>query len=113
MIDTFRWLEFGLSVVLVFVGTKMLLEEVLHVPVGVSLGVIGTILTVSIVSSVVWPAPMTDEPVLRTSLCRSAPSLLTGRTREAREVAQRGCRNRCRGSRDFPPRGAAGSCAWD
>ena len=63
VINTFRWLKLGLSVVLVFVGAKMLLEEVIHVPVGVSLGVIGTLLAVSIVASLIWPAPVTDEPV--------------------------------------------------
>ena len=62
VINTFRWLKMGLSVVLVFVGTKMLLEEVIHVPVGVSLAVIGSVLALSVLASLVWPAPVTDEP---------------------------------------------------
>ena len=63
VINTFRWLKLGLSLVLVFVGAKMLLEEVVHVPVGVSLGVIGVVLAVSITASLLWPAPITEEPI--------------------------------------------------
>ena len=47
----FVYLKAGLAVVLVLVGTKMLLTDVYHVPVGLSLGLIGTILTVSIAAS--------------------------------------------------------------
>ena len=61
VIDTFRWLKLGLSVVLVFVGLKMLLEAVIHVPIGVSLAVIGGVLVSSVVASMLWPAPVTDE----------------------------------------------------
>ena len=64
VINTFRWLKLGLSVVLVFVGSKMLLEDVIHVPVGVSLAVIGSLLTISVVASLLWPAPVTDDPPL-------------------------------------------------
>ena len=60
VINTFRWLKLGLSVVLVFVGLKMLLEGVIHIPVGVSLAVIGGLLTTSVVASLLWPAPVTD-----------------------------------------------------
>ncbi len=61
VINTFRWLKLGLSAVLVFVGLKMLLEGVLHVPIGISLAVIGGLLTVSVVASLLWPAPVTDD----------------------------------------------------
>jgi tellurite resistance protein TerC len=64
VINTFRWLKLGLSVVLVFVGLKMLLEEVIHVPIAMSLAVIGSLLVVSIVASLIWPAPVTDDPPL-------------------------------------------------
>jgi tellurite resistance protein TerC len=40
-----------LSVVLVFVGFKMMLVDLYKIPVGISLGVIATILTISIVAS--------------------------------------------------------------
>ena len=47
----FSYLKLGLSGVLVFVGVKMVLVEVYKIPSPVSLGVIATILTVSIVAS--------------------------------------------------------------
>jgi tellurite resistance protein TerC len=61
VINTFRWLKLGLSIVLVFVGLKMLLEGVIHVPVGVSLIVIAGLLSASVVASLLWPAPVTDD----------------------------------------------------
>ena len=48
----FAYLKVGVSVILVFVGTKMLLADVLHVPIAVSLSVIAGILTVAIMASV-------------------------------------------------------------
>lgn len=51
----FRFLHYGLSVVLVFVGTKMLISEFYKVPILASLGVIGTVILVSMVFSVFIP----------------------------------------------------------
>jgi len=42
----------GLSVVLVFVGAKMLIAEFYKIPIGISLGVVGGILLISILASV-------------------------------------------------------------
>jgi tellurite resistance protein TerC len=50
---TFAYLKLGLSVILVFVGLKMGLSEWVHVPIGMSLGVIAGVLTVAIVASLV------------------------------------------------------------
>lgn len=47
----FVYLKVGLAAVLVLVGTKMLLTDLYKVPIGLSLGLIGTILTVSIIAS--------------------------------------------------------------
>ena len=44
VIGKFRYLKFGLSVVLIFVGAKMLLADVYKVPIGLSLGVVAGIL---------------------------------------------------------------------
>jgi tellurite resistance protein TerC len=44
VIAKFHYLRFGLAAVLAFVGIKMLVSGVLHIPVGVSLGVIATLL---------------------------------------------------------------------
>lgn len=42
--ERFSMLKYGLAVILIFIGIKMLLLDVFHIPVGVSLGVIATIL---------------------------------------------------------------------
>jgi tellurite resistance protein TerC len=53
----FRFLKYGLSVVLAFIGLKMLAEPWVHVPISVSLSVIFAILAVSIgLSAVIKPA---------------------------------------------------------
>lgn len=48
MADRFRYLNVGLGVILGFVGVKMLLSDVYHMPVWASLAVIATVLTVTI-----------------------------------------------------------------
>ncbi len=49
--DRFHLLKYGLAAVLTFIGMKMLLLEVFHMPVAVSLGVVFGLLTASIVAS--------------------------------------------------------------
>ncbi|HSJ33027.1 MAG TPA: TerC family protein [Longimicrobiales bacterium] len=53
LVHQFAYLKPGVAIVLVFVGLKMLLSQVYHVSVEVSLGVIMSVLTVSIVASVI------------------------------------------------------------
>ncbi len=48
----FRYLSFGLAFILVFIGVKMLISGYYHVPIGLSLGVIGLALAVSVVASI-------------------------------------------------------------
>jgi tellurite resistance protein TerC len=55
VVDKFYYLKLGLSVVLVFVGIKMVIVELYKIPVGLSLGVIASILAVSIMASL-WRA---------------------------------------------------------
>ena len=55
IVDKFVYLKLGLSLVLVFIGAKMLLEGVLHIPIGVSLGVVALVLASSIGASMKWP----------------------------------------------------------
>jgi hypothetical protein len=55
VITKFHYLKLGLSVVLVFVGTKMLLTDIYRIPIVVSLGVIATILATSIIASLLFP----------------------------------------------------------
>jgi tellurite resistance protein TerC len=51
LIDRFEYLKYGLAALLAFAGLKMLLSDVIHLDVWVSLGVIAAILVVSVVVS--------------------------------------------------------------
>jgi tellurite resistance protein TerC len=51
LIDRFEYLKYGLAALLAFAGIKMLLTDIVHIDVWVSLGVIAGILLVSIVGS--------------------------------------------------------------
>ena len=53
--DKFHLLPYALSVILVFIGAKMLLLDVFHVPMAISLGFIATVLTVTAILSVKFP----------------------------------------------------------
>lgn len=55
MMGRFRYLNVGLAVVLVFVGTKMILADVLKIPVYLSLGVIVATLAAAVVASLLRP----------------------------------------------------------
>lgn len=57
IMDMFRYLKYGLSLVLVFIGLKMLVADFYKVPIGLSLGVVAFILTVSVLASVLIPPP--------------------------------------------------------
>jgi tellurite resistance protein TerC len=51
MADRFRYLNQGLGVILAFVGVKMLLLDVVHLPTFASLAVIAAVLTITVVAS--------------------------------------------------------------
>jgi tellurite resistance protein TerC len=53
MMNSFTYLSYGLSIVLMFIGLKMLAEGFLHIPVGVSLLVVAGILGIAIGASVI------------------------------------------------------------
>ena len=53
VMDLFHYLHFGLSAILVFVGVKMVLSDILHVPTPIALGVVGGILAICIIASIV------------------------------------------------------------
>lgn len=46
--ERFSMLKYGLAVILIFIGIKMLLLDVFHIPVGISLGVIASILIITL-----------------------------------------------------------------
>jgi len=62
VVDLFRYLKFGLSFVLVFVGTKIMLAHYIDIPVSLSLGVIITTLAVATLASIIIkPASSTSD----------------------------------------------------
>lgn len=83
VIDRFRYLPYGLGIVLAFIGVKMVLAEgiggmgfyalgvahsqwldPIHVPIGLSLGIVGAVLVISVLASLLVPPPAvsTHEP---------------------------------------------------
>ena len=75
VIHKFHYLKLGLSAVLVFVGIKMLVTYFdYHVPIGLSLGVIGGVLAVSVVASLMFPKALAaHDPVVHDPLGRRPP----------------------------------------
>jgi len=55
MMKLFHYLNYGLSVVLIFIGIKMLLPERYHVPTWAALVVIAAVLALSVLASVLFP----------------------------------------------------------
>ncbi len=55
VVDKFVYLKLGLSLVLIFIGGKMLLEHFVQIPTLGSLGVVGAVLAASILASLRWP----------------------------------------------------------
>ena len=53
----FHYLHYGLSLVLVFVGIKMVIADLYKVPIAVALGVVALTIVVSILASIALPRP--------------------------------------------------------
>jgi len=51
MAERFHLLKYGLAVILMFIGVKMLLLDIYKIPVGIALGIVGLILVVSVAAS--------------------------------------------------------------
>ncbi len=85
IIGQFRFLQFGLSVVLVFVGVKMLIADWYHVPIGLSLGIVAGVLASSVAASLLFPKAVEEHsPVVHDPLSDSAK-----RTAEALDTDSR------------------------
>jgi predicted tellurium resistance membrane protein TerC len=52
VLKTFKYLSQGLSVVLMFIGLKMLAADFVHIPIGMALGIVMGVLAVAIVASI-------------------------------------------------------------
>lgn len=55
VMDLFQYLHYGLSVVLMFIGVKMLASHYYRIPTGIALGVVVGVLTISMVLSLILP----------------------------------------------------------
>jgi tellurite resistance protein TerC len=55
MMEMFRYLHYGLSVVLMFVGTKMLASHYYEISTALALGIVAGVLLISVLASVVHP----------------------------------------------------------
>jgi len=62
VVEKFYYLKLGLSVVLAFVGVKMLLTDVAKIPIALSLAVIATVIAVAIVASLLRNRRDSDNP---------------------------------------------------
>jgi tellurite resistance protein TerC len=57
LIKIFRFLRYGLALVLILVGAKMLAANYFRVPIGVTLSVVAGVLLISMAVSAIFPAP--------------------------------------------------------
>ncbi len=60
--DRFEYLKVGLAFILIFIGTKMLIEDLIHIPIAVSLLVIVVALATSVLLSINAPPRDGGEP---------------------------------------------------
>jgi tellurite resistance protein TerC len=65
IMDRFHYLKLGLSIVLAFVGAKMLLDMFIHIETWVSLVVVASVLTIAVIASLVRPVHKPLPEVIR------------------------------------------------
>ena len=68
----FAYLHYGLSLILAFVGVKMLISDFIAIPVWIALSVVGVILAVSIIASILFP-PQKKKTETATDYGNGAP----------------------------------------
>jgi tellurite resistance protein TerC len=64
VMQLFHYLHYGLAAILVFVGLKMVLSDLFHLPTTLALGVVLGILVVCVVASLLFPAKKPSETEL-------------------------------------------------
>jgi tellurite resistance protein TerC len=55
MMDLFEYLHYGLSIVLILIGAKMLASHYYTVPTVIALGAVAGVLVISVLASVIFP----------------------------------------------------------
>ncbi|AYA35785.1 TerC family protein [Hymenobacter oligotrophus] len=63
LMQLFHYLHYGLSLILVFIGGKLLLHDFFHLPTEWALGVVAAVLTLSVVVSLILPKKNDDDAV--------------------------------------------------
>jgi tellurite resistance protein TerC len=63
LMGLFHYLRYGLAIVLTFIGVKMLLAKVYHLPTEVALGVVLGVLSLSVLASLIYPAAEAKVPM--------------------------------------------------
>jgi tellurite resistance protein TerC len=61
VMNIFHFLHYGLSIILVFVGVKMIASHWFKIPIGVALGVVMGVLAISVVASLIWPEKKKED----------------------------------------------------
>ena len=62
LMGLFHYLRYGLAVLLVFIGVKMLLAKVFHIPIHWALAVVVGVLLLSVLVSLIYPLPEASVP---------------------------------------------------
>jgi len=71
LLDLFHYLKFGLSIVLAFIGVKMLIEGIYEMPILIALSVVAGVLILSIVASILRPRK--EKIILPQNFSEDAP----------------------------------------
>jgi tellurite resistance protein TerC len=61
MMEVFHYLHYGLAIILMFIGAKMLASHYFPIPIHVALGVVAAVLAVSIAASLLFPKKKPQE----------------------------------------------------
>ncbi len=62
-LNIFHFLHYGLALILVFVGVKMIGTHWFKIPIGTALGVVAGVLVASVVASLIWPEKKLQVPL--------------------------------------------------
>jgi tellurite resistance protein TerC len=70
IMNLFHYLKIGLSIILSFIGIKMLIADFYHMPTVIALGFVATVLALSVIASIIWPRA--DEPPVHIDIADDA-----------------------------------------
>jgi tellurite resistance protein TerC len=62
IMQLFHYLHYGLSLILAFIGVKLLLSDIYHLNTNIALTVVGLILAISVIASLLFPRKDSDLP---------------------------------------------------